>query len=118
MVQLKRIVDATNCVIVVSSTWRQTPVSLRALRLQLQLAGIDLARVVGCTPVIGSRAVEITEWLRRERGGECSTIYCVLDDWDVSGSGFDTTRLVQCEGSQGLTVEKADAAIALLTGGC
>jgi hypothetical protein len=37
MRQLKRIVDATSCVIVVSSTWRETAVSLRALRRQLQV---------------------------------------------------------------------------------
>jgi hypothetical protein len=37
MQQLKRIVDATSCAIVVSSTWRETPVSLRALRRQLEV---------------------------------------------------------------------------------
>jgi hypothetical protein len=37
MQQLKRIVDATSCGIVVSSTWRETPVSLRALHRQLQV---------------------------------------------------------------------------------
>ena len=70
--------------------------------------------MVGCTPVMGARAAEIVEWLRREGGG---ARYCVLDDWDVSGSGFDVSRLVQCDSSQGLTAAKADAAIALLNEG-
>lgn len=136
MQQLKRIVDSTSCVIVVSSTWRETPVSLRALLRQLQVygmptvqyrfhliymmqqAGINASSVVGCTPVLGARAAEIVEWLRRERGAcaGCAR-YCVLDDWDISGSGFDISRFVQCDSSQGLTTADADAAIALLNQG-
>ncbi len=139
MHQLKRIVDSTSCSIVISSTWRETAVSLRAVtrRLQvhlqqspqaravapsltplLQQAGISKSRVVGTTPVLGARAAEVVAWLQRERGGASGVSYCVLDDWDVSGSGFDVSRLVQCDCAQGLTEERADAAIALLMRRC
>ena len=84
----------------------------------LQLAGMSASSVVGCTPVMGARAAEIVGWLRREgRAGAGGAPYCVLDDCDVSGSGFDVSRLVQCDSSQGLTAAKADAAIALLNEG-
>jgi hypothetical protein len=41
MQQLKRIADATSCSIVVSSTWRESPISLRALLLRLQVPASD-----------------------------------------------------------------------------
>jgi hypothetical protein len=72
--------------------------------------------VVGCTPVLGARALEIVQWLQ-DRGGAARFTYCVLDDWDISGGGFDVTRLVQCHSARALTAENADAAIALLNGG-
>jgi hypothetical protein len=139
MHQLKRIVDSTSCLIVISSTWRETAVSLRAVTRQLQVhwqqspqarafappltpllqqAGISASRVVGTTPVLGARAAEIVSWLQKERGSASGVSYCVLDDWDVGGSGFDVSRLVQCDSAQGLTEERADAAIALLMGRC
>lgn len=118
MHQLKRIVDSTSCLIVISSTWRETAVSLRAVTRQLQQAGISASRVVGTTPVLGARAAEIVSWLQKERGSASGVSYCVLDDWDVGGSGFDVSRLVQCDSAQGLTEERADAAIALLMGRC
>ena len=65
--------------------------------------------------MIGSRAVEIVEWLKGSGSGGAR--YCVVDDWDVSGSGFDVKRLVRCDSRVGLSEEKADAAIALLMGG-
>jgi hypothetical protein len=89
-----------------------------ALTLSRQQAGISLARVVGSTPVLGARAAEIVDWLLRERGGACGVRYCVLDDWDISGSAFDVSKLVRCDSTLGLTPERADAAIALLMAGC
>jgi hypothetical protein len=84
----------------------------------LQQAGISASSMVGCTPVLGARAAEIVEWLRRERAdGPGGPRYCVLDDWDISGSGFDISRFVRCDSSQGLTAAKADIAIALLNEG-
>ena len=115
MQQLKRIVACTSCNIVISSTWRETPVSLRALLLQLQQAGISPSHVIDSTPVLGARAAEIVEWLQLQRKAHAR--YCVLDDWDVCGSGFDVARLVRCDSAQGLTEERADAAIAMLMGG-
>lgn len=47
MQQLKRIADATSCSIVVSSTWRESPISLRALLLRLQVPASD-ASVCQC----------------------------------------------------------------------
>ena len=73
--------------------------------------------MVGCTPVLGARALEIMQWLQ-DRGGAARLTYCVLDDWDISGSGFDVARLVKCDSARALTAEDADAAIALLNGGC
>lgn len=68
--------------------------------------------------MLGARAAEIVDWLQRERAGACGVRYCVLDDWDISGSAFDVSRLVRCDSAQGLTAERADAAIALLMSGC
>ena len=67
--------------------------------------------------MLGARAAEINEWLRSNSAVTCGARYCVLDDWDISGSGFDSSKLVRCDCSQGLTAESAAAAIALLTGG-
>lgn len=107
LAQLRRIVDETGAVIVVSSAWRQVPSAYEHLKAWLEKFGME---VHDKTPYVGGvRGDDITAWFNRHPG-EYS--YVILDDDDDMDGHME--HLVQTEFDVGLTEEKADECIRLL----
>ena len=107
--RLKRIVDATDAQIVVSSSWRQIPTAYKHLQEWLEMYGMKVADI---TPYVGGcRGDDITAWFNRNPG-EWS--YVILDDEDDMDGHMD--HLVQTDFDVGLIDEDCERAISLLLG--
>ena len=107
LAQLRRIVDATGAVIVVSSSWRQTPIAFLHLREWLERFGMT---VYGKTPFSGGqRGDEITAWFDQNPG---KWRYVILDD--DGDMGVHIARLVRTSFDVGLTARDADLCIHML----
>jgi len=105
--RLKRIVDATDAQIVVSSSWRQIPTAYKHLQEWLEMYGMKVADI---TPYVGGcRGDDITAWFNRNPG-EWS--YVILDDEDDMDGHMD--HLVQTDFDVGLIDEDCERAISLL----
>jgi hypothetical protein len=106
--ELQRIVQATDCQIVLSSTWRLL-YSLAEIRGRLSDAGFPRAPVVDKTPRgDGIRGEEVRRW--REALGHSGPYACLDDDSDF----FPYQPLVKTSHATGLTKAEADRCIALL----
>lgn len=106
--RLQRIIDATGCRIVVSSSWR-LGYSLTWLTAMLRKGGI-VAPVIGATPVgdTGERSDEIERWLSWVPGVEA---YVILDD----GSDAEMPgHFVHTSWGFGLQDEHVEQAIGIL----
>ena len=103
--ELKRIVDATNCEIVLCSTWRLADDLLEKLQLALERHNIPIW--IDSTPDLsGDRAEEIQAWI--EENGPF--IGVIVDD-DVDGFTEIGHRFVQTSVKNGLTAELATKVI-------
>lgn len=103
--RLKRIVDRTDCRIVLSSTWRIWPESIAYLTEALFTFDIDIHSV---TPVYTNlpRRAEIRSWLVDHDDVEC---YAILDDDSDADTGDGS--FFQTKWKTGLTVGIADTVI-------
>lgn len=119
MLHLKHIVDQTGASIVLSSTWREEPSSLRAVNAKLREHG--LADCVGCT----GAALDESDH-RRRRGREIMDVvgktpglagYVVLDDSDLTLGTDELDRAHFCRTDMGRGLTEADVhrAIGMLT---
>ena len=107
--RLKRIVDATDAQIVVSSSWRQIPTAYKHLQEWLEMYGMKVADI---TPYVGGcRGDDITAWFNRNPG---EGSYVILDDEDDMDGHMD--HLVQTDFDVGLIDEDCERAISLLLG--
>ena len=107
--RLKRLVDATGAMIVVSSSWRQNITSFRHLRDWLKMYGMKISDI---TPYVGGcRGDDITAWFNRNPG-EWS--YAILDDEDDMGEHMD--HLVQTDFDVGFTDQDCEKAMIILSG--
>lgn len=105
--RLKRIVDATDAQIVVSSSWRQIPTAYKHLQEWLEMYGMKVADI---TPYVGGcRGDDITAWFNRNPG-EWS--YVILDDEDDMDGHMD--HLVQTDFDVGLIDTDVDKALNIL----
>lgn len=116
---LRKIVEATQCRVVVSSTWRKFEHSRN--RVIKMLAGIG-ARLEGFTPEIQSQTEEGL-WRATSRGEEIKawldanthvTTFAILDDDEDLGEL--EKFLVLCDAIEGLTTRLADEVIRQLNG--
>ena len=106
--RLKRLVDATGAIIVVSSSWRQIPTAYGNLRDWLEKNGMAIADK---TPYIGTcRGDDITAWFNINPG-EWS--YVILDDEDDMDGHMD--HLVQTDFDVGLIDEDCERAMIILS---
>ncbi len=108
---LQRIVDATSCDIVISSTWRigRGIVELREILLKAGMR--SPCPVIDKTPGGGGfRGNQIAEWL--ENTGFDGSFVCLDDDSDF----LPSQPLVQTDNQVGLTAQKADECIRVLLG--
>lgn len=107
--QLNRVVEATGCKVVLSSSWR---LHQRLLEVQdwLQQAGF-IGQLHDRTPSTGHRGEEIGAWLGRS---PCDRYAIVDDEPDLT---WHEGRWVPTTYSEGLTAALADRLIALLREG-
>lgn len=116
--RLFRVVQATGCKIVLSSTWRNSEASVEELRdagiMDLchedWRTGIAPLKRQGCIIISRVRGTEIAEWLSRHP--EVETYAIVDDDSDMLPNQRE--RFVQTSFHDGLLDEHADRLIALL----
>ena len=107
--RLKRLVDATGAMIVVSSSWRQIPTAYGQLRDWLFKYGMT---IWDKTPYVGGcRGDDITAWFDRNPG---KWSYVILDDEGDMDGHMD--HLIQTDFDVGFTDQDCERAISLLLG--
>lgn len=111
--RLNRITDATGAMVVVTSMWRlrRSRSDLRGILSRNGFTGKVLCK----TPVIGTRGLEVREWLRSTSRKVES--FAILDD-DDDFDAFGMDRLVQTSSDFGLLDEHVNACIAHLERPC
>ena len=117
VVHLQRIVDETNCDIVITSSWRRIH-PVHEIRGLLYQAGLLRGDTIGKTPSLYGlkRGHEVDNWisanakrmLYQTDNGLRHVSYCCLDD-DSNFLAYQP--LVQTDNQVGLTSTKADAVI-------
>jgi len=125
VIALKKILDETNAIIVISSCWRKGFIDwsiephrlveskdvLKVLGRWFEDCGLPSQRLIDVTPIdiSGYRGTEISQWLAAHSRVQN---FIILDDDSDMEPHRD--RLIQTDGSKGLTLENADEAIKLL----
>jgi len=125
---LKKILDETNALIVLTSCWRkgfldwsvspcvliERPHVLAVLGRLFEDAGLPSQRLVEVTPITveGHRGTEISKWL--DKHSRVKNFIILDDDSDMEPH---KDRLVQTHEPKGLTMADAEMAIKMLTSG-
>lgn len=113
LAQLKRVVDASGCDIVVSSTWRETAGGMKEVCARLTEVG--LPPPIDKTPVLRgrSRADEIVKWLSRHPKVQA---WIAIDDMPLEAPSVNVTagRHVKTFSEKGFVKGKADEALRAL----
>jgi hypothetical protein len=130
LANLEYVVKQTGACVVLSTTWRLVAESRVVIEQRLCERRID---VVGATPVAAAdadctgpdgvfsqaveRAIEIANWLRSAKIG-ADAAWVAIDDLDLAGGGegrrVRTEQFVHTDDEHGLTVAKAEEAVAKL----
>lgn len=107
---VRKIIEATKCVVVLSSTWRMYPDSRKAVRQQV-CSYIDCTKDLQAGAKRGwvDRGVEVQEWLDRHPE---VTQYAILDD---ESDFLPNQWLFKTSFEHGITEEIAQAVIDHLT---
>lgn len=100
--RLKEIIDATDCKIVLTSSWRLYSKSIRSMFFQFSKYGIYKEHFFGKTPLCGERGNEIMEYLKSHPQ---IVTYVALDDQPVCCSKFPNDRLILTHVETGITEE-------------
>ena len=101
--KLQEIVSATGCKLVLSSSWRLFPESIRSMFRQLKPFGITRENFLGRTPLRGERGDEIMAYLKKRPQIET---FVALDD----------DRLILTKPESGITENVKNACIRKLNG--
>jgi hypothetical protein len=121
--RLERVLAATRCAIVLSSSWRVTHTEGYIEEL-LRNAGAPSARLIGATPtwrtigdgqIVGAyerRGAEIQTWL--DANPDPARTFAIVDDSDDMGPLVD--RLVRTSWQRGIEDHHVEALIAMLGG--
>jgi hypothetical protein len=115
LVQLATLVRCSQCRIVLTSTWRNYPDMLSALKFALGQYGL-LDALVGATPRAKDRGAEVVAWLTANPHGPR---FVILEDSQDHIASFIAApalrkRYVQTIPLHGLTQDKVDEALAVL----
>lgn len=110
--QLKRIIDASNCSIVLSSTWRRSGLQvMRSMWKDRDLPG-ELWNITSQFQMM-DRGTEIKDFIELQRTHNINIErYVILDD-RCDFLPEQLNYLVECHGYSGITTNIADRAIAL-----
>ena len=111
--KLQEIVSATGCKLVLSSSWRLFPESIRSMFRQLKPSGITRENFLGRTPLRGERGDEIMAYLKKRPQIET---FVALDDEPFYSSAFPQDRLILTKPESGITENVKNACIRKLNG--
>ena len=111
--KLQEIVSATGCKLVLSSSWRLFPESIRSMFRQLKPFGITRENFLGRTPLRGERGDEIMAYLKKRPQIET---FVALDDERFYSRAFPQDRLILTNPESGLPQNVKNAAIRKLNG--
>ena len=116
--RLKRIVDATDCNIVLTSDWREKDDLTLDIMLEFQCVGMKHGVIIGRTLISDeiTRAAKIEVWLK-EHGTTVGERWCAIDDLPLEAMDRGHKmkgHCVQCDPGAGLSEQEADAVVALL----
>ena len=111
--KLQEIVSATGCKLVLSSSWRLFPESIRSMFRQFKPFGITRENFLGRTPLRGERGDEIMAYLKKRP--QIETIVA-LDDERFYSRAFPQDRLILTKPESGITENVKNACIRKLNG--
>lgn len=119
VINLKHLLANTNANIVISSSWRHW---MESVQEAFRIADLPWDRVISKTwsNTDGWRSTEILQWLdeyhKTCKSGYHITHWCAIDDeWYEMKAIKRLGKLVKTEANEGLTLDKAEEAISLLT---
>lgn len=128
--QLNRVIDATDCRLVISSAWRYQMIAGECTRVGFgYLLATHGVRILGLSPkelVVGytlpdevtcHRADQIHAWLKSEKERVLADDYppfAIVDDMAMRLPWFMARRFVRVKGPRGLTRADADKLIQIL----
>ena len=98
--RLKEIMQQTGSKLVLSSTWRLFPESIRDMLRQFKPFGIVKEDFIGKTPLLDERGQEILSYLKKH--SEIDT-FVALDDETYECEAFPYDRLILTESHSGIT---------------
>ena len=111
--RLKEIMQETGCKLVLSSSWRLFPESVRYALKQFRECGIEREDFIGKTPLLDERGQEIMAYLKKHP--EIHS-FVALDDEMFDCDAFPYDRLVLTETNRGITELIKDVCIEKLNG--
>lgn len=111
--KLQEIVSATGCKLVLSSSWRLFPESIRSMFRQLKPFGVTRENFLGRTPLRGERGDEIMAYLKKRPQIET---FVALDDERFYSRVFPKDRLILTKPESGITENVKNACIRKLNG--
>ena len=111
--KLQEIVSATGCKLVLSSSWRLFPESIRSMFRQLKPFGITRENFLGRTPLRGERGDEIMAYLKKHPQIET---FVAVDDERFYSRAFPQDRLILTKPESGITESVKEACIRKLNG--
>ena len=111
--KLQEIVSATGCKLVLSSSWRLFPESIRSMFRQFKPFGITWEIFLGRTPLRGERGDEIMAYLKKRPQIET---FVALDDERFYSRAFPQDRLILTKPESGITENVKNACIRKLNG--
>ena len=106
--KLQEIVSATGCKLVLSSSWRLFPESIRSMFRQFKPFGITRENFLGRTPLRGERGDEIMAYLKKRPQIET---FVALDDERFYSRAFPQDRLILTKPESGITENVKNACI-------
>ena len=98
--RLKEIIEATGCKLVLSSSWRLFPESIRSMFRQFKPFGITKECFLGRTPLYGERGDEIMAYLKKRPQIEK---FIAVDDEPFYSRVFPKDRLILTKPESGIT---------------
>ena len=111
--KLQEIVSATGCKLVLSSSWRLFPESIRSMFRQFKPFGITRENFLGRTPLRGERGDEIMAYLKKRPQIET---FVAVDDERFYSRAFPQDRLILTKPESGITESVKEACIRKLNG--
>ena len=111
--KLQEIVSATGCKLVLSSSWRLFPESIRSMFRRFKPFGITRENFLGRTPLRGERGDEIMAYLKKRPQIET---FVALDDERFYSRAFPQDRLILTKPESGITENVKNACIRKLNG--